>query len=42
MASLRSYAPDLKARRVIEAIKSQKGKAEICSEYKIPATNLAE
>ncbi|WP_339052645.1 IS3 family transposase [Candidatus Lariskella endosymbiont of Epinotia ramella] len=25
---------------IIDAIQSQKGKAEICSEYKIPATNL--
>ena len=42
MASIKSYAPEFKARVVIEAIKSQKGKAEICSEYKIPATNLVE
>jgi hypothetical protein len=32
MASIRSYASEFKARVVIEAIKSQKGKAEICSE----------
>lgn len=42
MGSLKSYSPEFKAKVVLEAIKGQKGKAEICSEYKIPATNLSD
>ena len=42
MARKTNYAPEFKARVAIEAIKGVKGKAEICSEYKIPATTLCQ
>ncbi len=36
----KKYEPELKAKIALEAIKNQKSTAEICSEYKIPSTNL--
>ncbi len=42
MGSKKNYTSEFKAKVAIEAIKSQKGIAEICSEYNIPATNLYE
>ena len=40
MSVKKHYEAEFKARVAIEAIKEQKGVAEICSEYKIPNTNL--
>lgn len=40
MAAKKNYTAEFKAMVAIEAIKGQKGNAEICSEFKIPATNL--
>ena len=42
MAVKKNYTAEFKAMVAIEAIKSKKGNAEICSEFKIPATNLHE
>lgn len=42
MGTKKNYEPEFKAKVALEAIKDQKGTAEICSEYKIPATNLYE
>ena len=42
MATKKNYQPEFKAKVALEAIKSQKGTAEICSEYKIPLSNLYE
>lgn len=36
----KKYEPELKAKIALEAIKNQKSTSEICSEYKIPSTNL--
>ena len=36
----KKYEPELKAKIALEATKNQKSTAEICSEYKIPSTNL--
>jgi transposase-like protein len=36
------YEPNFKARVALECIKNIKSTIEICSEYKIPATNLYE
>ena len=38
----RSYEASFKAKVAIEGIKNIKSAAEICSEYKIPSTNLYE
>jgi transposase len=38
--AIKRYEPELKAKIALEAIKNQKSTAEICSEYKVPATNL--
>lgn len=40
MAIKKNYAAEFKAMVAIEGIKGKKGNAEICSEYKIPGTNL--
>lgn len=40
MGKKKNYTAEFKAKVALDAILSQKGKAEICSEYKIPATNL--
>lgn len=37
---IKKYEPELKVKVALEAIKNQKSIAEICSEYKIPSTNL--
>ncbi len=42
MTIKKNYEAEFKAKIAIEAIKSKKGTAEICSEYKIPVTNLYE
>jgi transposase len=42
MRGKKNYAPEFKAKVAIEAIKGEKGNAEICSEYKIPGTNLQQ
>ncbi len=42
MGTKKNYSPEFKAKVALEAIKNQKGNAEICSEYQIPATNLYE
>ena len=38
MTKRRIYNPEFKAKVAIDAIKNVKGTAEICSEYKVPAT----
>lgn len=38
--AIKKYEPELKAKVALEAIKNQKSIVEICSEYKIPTTNL--
>lgn len=40
MRGKKNYAPEFKAKVAIEAIRGEKGTAEICSEYNIPTTNL--
>lgn len=40
MGVKKSYAPEFKAKIAIEAIRGEKGSAEICSQYNIPSTNL--
>ncbi len=42
MRTKKNYAAEFKAKVVIDVIKGQKGNAEICSEYNIPATNLQQ
>ncbi len=42
MAIKKNYAATFKAEVAIAAIKGYKGNAEICSEYKIPSTNLQQ
>jgi transposase len=42
MSKKKSYEPNFKAKVALECIKNTKSIAEICSEYKIPATNLHE
>lgn len=42
MTKRKTYDPEFKARVALDAIKNVKGTAEICSEYKVPATNLYE
>jgi transposase len=39
MGVKKNYEPKFKAKIALEAIKNLKGTAEICSEYKISATN---
>ena len=40
MGSKSNYTAQFKAQVVLEALKGQKGTAELCSEYQIPPTNL--
>ena len=42
MTVKKNYEPEFKAKVALEAIRNQKGSAEICSKYRIPATNLYE
>lgn len=42
MGIKKNYTADFKAQVVRAAIKGEKGAAEICSEFKIPPTNLRE
>ena len=42
MSIKKNYEPEFKAKVALEAIKNQKAVAELCSEYKIPSTNLYE
>ena len=40
MGNKKTYDAGFKAKVALDAIRNQKGTAELCSEYKIPATNL--
>lgn len=42
MGRKKNYTSEFKAKVVIAAIKGEKGTAEICSEFNIPATNLVD
>ena len=42
MGTKKSYTAEFKAAVAIAAIKGEKGTAEICSEFRIPSTNLQE
>lgn len=42
MTTKKNYTAEFKAKVAIDAIKGKKGNAQICSEYKIPSTNLQQ